>query len=36
MYQLLDMLILEREENRNTRRKTLKAQERSTTGTQLT
>ena len=28
-------LILAREENRSTRRKTLKAQERSTTGTQL-
>ena len=30
------VLILEREENRSTRRKTLEAQERSTTGTQLT
>ena len=27
------VLILEREENRNTRRKTLEAQDRSTTGT---
>ena len=31
-----EMLILEREENRSTRRKTLEAQERSTTRTQLT
>ena len=31
----LDVLILEREENHNTLRKILEAQERSTTGTQL-
>ena len=32
----LSVLIFEREENRSTRRKTLEAQERSTTTTQLT
>ena len=31
-----NVLILEKEKNRSTRRKTLEAQERSTTGTQLT
>ena len=32
----LDVLILVREENQSTRRKTLEVQERSTTGTQFT